>query len=139
MTAAADQIVREFGEAVAAHDLARLAELLDDNLSYEMCAIDLPGAGTFDKPTMLARFGEVLERFEHDSPRMTITRVFHDGDWVIAEGVGAGRFRNGLDYDNRYIILYEILDGRVRTVREYMDTQHAATLFAAAAGAPADD
>ena len=65
---------------------------------------------------------------------MTFTRFFHDGDWVIAEGTGAGRFRNGLEYDNRYIIVYEIVDGRVRTVREYMDTQHAARLFAAAAG-----
>jgi hypothetical protein len=30
------------------------------------------------------------------------------------------------------VILYEIVVGRVRTVREYMDTQHAARLFAAA-------
>jgi len=136
MTAAAEQIVMEFGEAVSARDFARLAELLDDDLRYELCGIELEGAGIFDKPTVLENFRAVLDLFEDGSPRMTVTRMFRDGDWIIAEGTGAGRFRNGLAYDNRYIILYEIVDGRVRTVREYMDTQHAAKLFAAATAGP---
>ena len=133
MKSAGEQVVDEFGDAITRRDFERLAELLDDDLSYEICGIELAGAGVFDKPTILAALRRVLGLFEDGSPRMTITKVFHDGDWIIAESTGAGRFRNGTDYDNRYVILYEIINGRVRTVREYMDTQHAARLFAAAA------
>jgi hypothetical protein len=129
----AGRIIEEFGEAIMRRDFERLAELLHDDLSYEICGIELPGAGVFDKPTILETLPAVLSLFEEGGPRMTVTRAFHDGDWIIAESTGAGRFRNGTEYDNRYVILYEIVDGRVRTVREYMDTQHAARLFAAAA------
>ena len=66
------------------------------------------------------------------SPRMTITRLFRDGDWIMMEGTGEGTFANGAQYDNRYVIVYEVVDGRVRTVREHMDTQHATRIFAGA-------
>jgi ketosteroid isomerase-like protein len=48
------------------------------------------------------------------------------------EGRGEGRFVNGAPYENRYVVVHEVVDGRLRTVREYMDTQHAATMFAGA-------
>jgi ketosteroid isomerase-like protein len=134
--AESEQVVRDLGDAIARRDFARLAELLDDSVSYEICGIEMPGAGVFGKDAILAAFPEVLSLFEDDGPRMTITRMFHDGDWVIAESTGAGRFRNGTEYDNRYIIVYEIVGGRIRTVREYMDTQHGARLFAEGAGPP---
>ena len=66
------------------------------------------------------------------SPRMTITRLFRDGDWIMMEGTGEGAVANGAQYDNRYVIVYEVVDGRVRTVREHMDTQHATRIFASA-------
>jgi len=128
-----EQVVTEINDAVMKRDFARLAALFDDDLRYEICGIEMPGAGVFDKDSILESFPEVLSLFEDGSPRMTVTRLFRDGDWVIAESTGAGRFRNGTEWDNRYVIVYEIVDGRVRTVREYMDTQHAAKLFAAAA------
>ncbi len=131
-----ERIVLEFGDAVARRDFARLAELLDDGVSYEICGIEMPGAGVFSKDQILEAFPDVLSLFEDGGPRMTVTRMFHDGDWVIAESTGAGRFRNGTEYDNRYIIVYEIVDGRIRTVREYMDTQHGARLFAEGAASP---
>jgi ketosteroid isomerase-like protein len=129
-----EQVVREFNETISRHDFDRLARLLDDNATYEACGIDLEGAGLFDKDTLLQMLPGMLALFEPGSPRMTITRMFNDDDWVVMEGTGAGTFRNGASYDNRYIIVFEVVDGRVRTVREYMDTQHMAAMFAAASG-----
>ena len=128
-----EQIVVDLGHAITNRDFARLAELLDDDVVYEIAGIEMEGAGVFDKTTLLATMPRVLTLFEDGSPRLTITHTFRDGDWIITEATGAGRFANGTIYDNRYVILYEIVDGRIRTVREYMDTQHAARLFAAAA------
>lgn len=135
VSAANEQVVRDFNDAISRHDFDRLGELLDDGATYEVCGIELQGAGVFDKATLLQVLPGMLGLFEPGSPRMTITRMFNDGDWVIMEGVAEGSFRSGAAYDNRYVIVFEVVDGRVRTVREYMDTQHAATLFAAALGA----
>ena len=128
-----EQIVADFGAAITTRDFARLAELLDDDVVYEIAGIEMEGAGVFDKRTLLETMPRVLTLFEDGSPRLTVTQSFRDGDWIITEATGSGRFANGTIYDNRYVILYEIVDGRVRTVREYMDTQHAARLFAGAA------
>ena len=139
MSASAEQVVRDFHAAVSRHDFDRLAELLDDGASYEVCGIELEGAGVFDKATVLRILPGMLSLFEPGSPRMTITRLFRDGDWIIMEGNGEGRFRNGALYENRYIIVHEVLDGRIRTIREYMDTQHAASIFAAVAESPSHE
>ena len=47
------------------------------------------------------------------------------------QAAGSGFFRDGGRCDNRYANVYEISGDRVRTVREYMDTQHTARSFAA--------
>ena len=129
MSASPEDVVRDFTAAIERHDFDRLAELLDDGASYEICGIELEGAGVFDKRTILRILPGMVGLFEEGSPQMTISRLFRDGDWVIMEGTGEGRFTNGAPYDNRYIIVYEVVDGRVRTVREYLDNQHAATIF----------
>jgi len=127
---APEQVVRDLHAAITARDFARLRDLLDDRLAWEVCGIDFAGAGIFDKAAILGTMPGMLEVFEEGSPRMTITSLFRDGDWVIAEGTGAGVFRDGRSYENRYVFFHEIVDGRVRTLREYMDTQHMASLFA---------
>jgi ketosteroid isomerase-like protein len=132
MTSSPEQVVRDFTDAVSRHDIERLAELLADDASYEGCGIELDGAGVFDKATILQILPGMLSLFEPGSPRMKITRLFRDGDWIVMEGRGEGRFVSGAPYENRYVVVHEVVDGRLRTVREYMDTQHAATMFAGA-------
>jgi ketosteroid isomerase-like protein len=55
-----------------------------------------------------------------------------EGDWVVVESEGTGSFQNGRPYRNRYAIVFEIVDGRLRTIREYMDTGHMASMLSAA-------
>ena len=138
MMAGPEQVVRDWTDAVSRHDVDRLAELLDDVASYEVCGIELDGAGVYDKATILQILPGMLGMFEPGSPKVTITKVLRDGDWVVAESTGEGRFGNGTAYDNRYVHVFEVVDGHIRTIREYMDTQHAASMFAAATtGEPA--
>jgi ketosteroid isomerase-like protein len=68
--------------------------------------------------------------FEGGAPTVTLTGSTAEGDRVAIEGVGKGRLRNGREYDNRYHFLVEVRDGRVAAVREYMDSQHVATVMA---------
>ena len=45
VTADPDAVVRDFNDAISHHDFDRLAELLDDSATYEVCGIELEGAG----------------------------------------------------------------------------------------------
>jgi ketosteroid isomerase-like protein len=130
MTADPKAVVHAFTEAVAAHDVACLAVLLADDCTYEICGFELPGAGVYTKDAILEILPGLLELFEPGSPQLEIVRLIGEGPWVAAECTGGGRFRNSVEYENRYVVLYEVVEGRVRTLREYMDTQHAATLMA---------
>jgi len=67
--------------------------------------------------------------FEDGAPVIAVTGVTAEGDRVAIEGTGRGRLRNDRDYDNTYHFLMTVRDGRVESVREYMDSQHVAEVF----------
>ena len=68
--------------------------------------------------------------FEAGAPTIEVTGVTAEGERVAIEATGRGRLRNGRDYDNSYHFLMIVRDGRVLSVREYMDSQHVADVFA---------
>ena len=57
-----------------------------------------------------------------------IHRVYGDGDTVILELTNRGKLANGKDYENEYCFVFEVENGKVRRVREYVDTQKVVTL-----------
>ena len=67
--------------------------------------------------------------FEAGAPTIEVTGVTAEGDRVAIEGTGRGRLRNGRDYDDSYHFLMIVRDGRVLSVREYMDSAHVADVF----------
>jgi ketosteroid isomerase-like protein len=67
--------------------------------------------------------------FEAGAPTIAVTGVTAEGERVAIEGTGRGRLSNGRDYDNTYHFLVIVRDGRVSSVREYMDSQHVAEVF----------
>ncbi|MEV0688116.1 nuclear transport factor 2 family protein [Nocardia sp. NPDC050378] len=130
--------VRTMIDALNRRDWERFAELLAPEVSYTILGYEFPGAGTMDRETVLRQLPAVFGIFDADSPKLEITHLIAEGDWVIVEATGTGSFLDGTRYENRYANVYEVVDGRVRTVREYMDTQHMANLLSAVA-APAGE
>jgi uncharacterized protein len=57
--------------------------------------------------------------------------VYADGDTVIVEERMRATLADGGHYDNDYCFVFEMDDGRIRRVREYMDTKRGAELNAA--------
>jgi ketosteroid isomerase-like protein len=57
--------------------------------------------------------------------RMTVVSSLGEGDCVALEVVSSGDLKNGRQYRQEYHFLMEFENGRIRAVREYLDTQHA--------------
>lgn len=52
-----------------------------------------------------------------------------EGDKVAVEAESYGEFQNGRIYNNEYHFLIEIRDGKISSVREYLDTMHTAEVL----------
>jgi ketosteroid isomerase-like protein len=63
--------------------------------------------------------------------RFVPDRLISEGEFVAAEAHSYAELNNGRNYRNRYELLFEIADGKIRSVREYMDTKHAYQTFIA--------
>jgi len=63
--------------------------------------------------------------------------LFADRETVVAEVRMQATLASGGHYDNDYCFIFELRDGRIHRVREYMDTRRGAEMFATPARAPA--
>ncbi|WP_227983642.1 nuclear transport factor 2 family protein [Nocardia spumae] len=58
------------------------------------------------------------------------TAVIAEGTTVVVEERMRATLMNGNQYDNEYCFVFELADGLIHRVREYMDTRRAAEMFA---------
>jgi uncharacterized protein len=56
-------------------------------------------------------------------------RFIADEECVVVEARGSNTTRNGVSYHNRYCFVFRLVDGKLREVTEYMDTQLAVTVL----------
>lgn len=115
-----------------ARTIENLANLVAPDVRYTLMGYELPELDGLDRDALLQTLPDMMAMFEDDSPHLKITNVISQGNWVAVESEGIGTFRNGAPYKNRYGVFFEVVDGKIRTIREYMDTQHRATLLTAA-------
>ena len=60
----------------------------------------------------------------------TARRFIGEGDWVAVECQGDVATTSGQRYDNRYVWLCRVQEGKLREIIEYMDTELAARVLA---------
>ena len=81
-------------------------------------------AGTKTK----AQFTELLNGIGAAMPkglRVTPKGLTAEGDRVAVEAESYGETATGKVYNNLYHFLFEVRDGKIQAVREYLDTMHA--------------
>jgi uncharacterized protein len=81
-------------------------------------------AGTKTK----TQFAELLKGIGAAMPkglRVTPNGLTAEGDRVAVEAESYGEMASGKIYNNLYHFLFEVRDGKIQAVREYLDTMHA--------------
>jgi ketosteroid isomerase-like protein len=56
--------------------------------------------------------------------KLNVTSMIAEDNKVAAEVVSEGKHKNGKEYNNKYHFLFEIEQGKIISVKEYMDTLH---------------
>jgi uncharacterized protein len=112
-TATHHQIVREF-----------LAALSKGELAEDMLTADFSGwtvlSGPVGKATYQRAF-TVFARIFREGPTPTIHSLTAEEDRVVAEFRSNGTLLNGDTYQNDYLFLFRIRDGRIAYVGEYFN------------------
>ena len=122
-------VVRDFLATFSRGDVDGVLAAMADDATWWVSGSLEGMSDTYDK----ARFGPLLRGatalYVEGALRITPTGMIAEGDKVAVEAEGHATMTSGRVYAPRYHFLFEIADGKVLRVREYMDTMHAWETF----------
>ncbi len=124
-------IVENAWKAFASHDGERISAVFTEDAEW----LAPPGNATavaLEGPSHLVGRKAIVQFLASDFPRLfvrDVTVTFHgfyaDGNRVIVEETMTATLANGNHYANDYCFVFELRDGLIHRVREYMDTARA--------------
>ena len=90
----------------------------------------IPGiSGAYTREQLGDLLRGVVDVYETGALQIVPKRMISEGDVVAVEAESYARLKNGGVYNNHYHFLFVLQDGKVKEVREYMDTQHTKDTF----------
>jgi uncharacterized protein len=126
-----ERTVLEFFRILSTGDIEAIRATLHDDVTWTPQVKDIPGAGTYvGKKGVCDEFlAPVRGLFAPGDPKTTVSSIVSKGPLVMCESVGLGKLQDGRTYENRYAWAVEVKDGKILTIREYMDSHYVAKLF----------
>lgn len=126
------EVVRQFLAKFGTGDADGLINSLTDDAVWWIGGKpgDLPQAGAKSKEAISAVLRGVGAKIP-GGIAMHIRGMIGEDDKIAAEVEAHGEITNGRIYNNEYHFLFTIREGRIAGVREYHDTLHLKSVFAA--------
>jgi uncharacterized protein len=118
-------IACEFYRRFTANDIPGVMATMTHDASFWIAgkATDGALAGELSKPHIEQVFLGMLKRLKAGL-NMRVLGCIAEGDKVALEVVSYGELKDGRVYDQQYHTLMRIRDGKIASIREYLDTHH---------------
>lgn len=124
-TNANEQLVLDFFATLSSGDLVTLDGYFDPDTTWTPMIENVPGAGTHTGKAICEEFlGPVRGLFVDGDPKVHVDSIVSSGDMVMCETRGIGTLRSGRAYNNLYAWAFVIREGRIKAIREYMDSHY---------------
>jgi uncharacterized protein len=125
------QVIKRYVAALQAGDADAVRDFFAEDARWWLGG-DLPISGTWiGRDTIMTDFfGTAMALYEPGSVNLEITGLLAEGDQVTLEWTSRARTAAGEPYENFCIGVFTVRDGRIASVREYMDTQYAHRVLA---------
>jgi uncharacterized protein len=128
MTTTSDSrsVITRYMAAIQARDEAAIRDSFAEDATWWLRG-DLPISGTWrGRDTIVDEFlGTAMRYYDPESVSIEVTSVIAEGDAVAAEWTSRARTASGDPYENHCAAVFGVRDGRIQSVREYMDTLYA--------------
>ncbi len=121
-------LVTQTWDALVKGDIKAAFENVSDEVSW-LIPGNLPVSGLKKGKPGVLEFLRGAAKLFPNGLKSEIRRVYCEGNVVVVELVNRGKLGNGRDYENEYCFIYEIEGGKIRRIREYVDTQKAKELM----------
>lgn len=131
MTVAANKaVVQEFITALEVGKHEQIAELLTADAVWWLPG-RLPVSGRYEgRGAVLDGFlAQGLGLYQPGTLTFEIVNMIGEGDTVAVEWIADGTSAAGAHYRNHYHVAFDVADGRVSAVREYVDTLYASEVL----------
>ncbi len=115
-------LVRQTWEALVRGDVKAAFNNMSDQVSW-LIPGNLPVSGLKKGKAGILEFLRAAAGMFPGGLQSEVRRVYGEGDVVIVELTNRARLGNGRDYENEYCFIYELEGGKIRRIREYVDTQ----------------
>ncbi len=123
------QIVSDTWGAVNAGDLDTFFGNLADDVTWTFFGSHR-FAGTFrGKDELVSKLFEPLGEVLDGGIHVDILSLTADGDRVVMEAKGNAKSKSGQRYDNDYCIVVTLAGGKIKQVREYLDSELVTAVF----------
>lgn len=113
-------LARAFLQAITDCDVAALGEIMAKDI-----VIDAKGSSVVSAKRGHDEFlavAEGLKEMLEDGLHFDVTAVIEEGNRVVCEAIGTSKLKDGPRYDNEYVFVMTIQDGKISEVHEYFDT-----------------
>ena len=126
-------LVTAYLQAFSSSDVNRIAAYLHEDLRWWVTGT-VPGvSGTYDKAATLNLLARVTQVYKQGALRLTPSTMIGERQRLAVEAQSHAELHNGKTYNNFYHISFELADGKIIRMNEYMDTQHVYDTFIAVA------
>lgn len=116
------QTVKHFLEVFSSGDVAATMALMADTGTWWVAGT-MPISGTYDKAAFTKLLSGVGESCK--GPIKITPKAFTaEGERVAVEAESLAHTNNGRTYNNLYHFLFVVRDGKIASVKEYLDTMH---------------
>jgi len=118
-------VVATFCDLFTAGDMQGVLDLMSDDINYWILGSKniTPSAGDHSKAAMKRIFDAMAER-THGNMTFKAKSMIAEGDEVALEAQSYSQLKNGRVYNNLYHLRMMIRDGKIASIREYLDTHH---------------
>jgi uncharacterized protein (TIGR02246 family) len=124
-------VIQRYVAALQAGDLDTVRDSFAEDATWWLGG-ELGISGTWRGRDAIADdfFGSLGRYYQPDSIDVTVTNLVAEGSTVVLEWTSRAVTVAGEPYENFCAGVFTVREGRIATVREYMDTQYAAKAFA---------
>jgi ketosteroid isomerase-like protein len=129
-TEASKQTVLNYLEVFSKGNVSEILDAMTDDATWWVAGTLEGISGTKDREGFGQMLGGISETCKGPIT-LTPTGVTAEGDKVAVEAKSYAEVKNGRVYDNEYHFLFTVRDGKISSVKEYLDTEHTRAIFLA--------
>ncbi|MCK8673629.1 nuclear transport factor 2 family protein [Rhodococcus sp. HM1] len=129
LEAANKKLVAEFMEVFSTGDVEAIMGYLAPTATWWVAGTIEGISGTKNKEEFRAMLSGLSTETKTGAIRLTPLAWTAEGDRVAVETESYSEMKNGRIYNNLYHFVFEVRDGQIQSVKEFLDTEHTRAVF----------